>query len=344
MLVEPPRSILVIYVSRIGDTMLVTPSVRALARTWPQATIDFLGSSRSAPVFENLAFIRRVGSLNKKTVWMKGWFGRREYDLAVVYGFDGDGPFVRYALRTASKVVAFKQRDEALNRRLFAHVDKSKLTAPNSVEHLLSLVRPLGVSIDGYYLSYAVRDGERAWAQRRLADIRSTGAAPIIGLQIASFPTKAYRDWPVSHFIRLCAEIRLRHPKAHFLVLGGAMEKERTAAVHSALGDSSTLLAGMLTLRESAAIMEQLDLYIGIDTGPTHIMGALHRPMVALYHPASPSRALAPLEHPCCHALELPAAGGSSAETWSMSDLPVAAVLERVEQALLGQFPPPRSR
>jgi hypothetical protein len=44
--------------------------------------------------------------------------------------------------------------------------------------------------------------------------------------------------------------------------------------------------------------MNQLDLYVGVDTGPTHIMGALHRPMVALYHGYSPSRLLAPLEHP----------------------------------------------
>ena len=52
------RNILVIYVSRIGDTMLITPAVRALARAWPQARIDFLGSAASSVVFENLPFVR----------------------------------------------------------------------------------------------------------------------------------------------------------------------------------------------------------------------------------------------------------------------------------------------
>jgi heptosyltransferase-3 len=340
--VAAPRSILVINVTRIGDTMLVTPAVRALAKAWPQAKIDFAGSRGSSVVFENLAFVRNVRSLKKDTVWLRGWFGRKEYDLALVYGNDGDGPFVRYALRVASKVIAFTQRDESLNRRLFAHVDRSK-TARNSVESLLNLLRPLDIPDDGYRLSYAIREREKAWAERKLSGVRRAGAAPIIGLQIASFPTKAYRDWPVSQFVRLCTEIRARHPRAHFLILGGDTEKERTAALQAALPDSSTLLAGTLTLRESAAILGQLDLYVGVDTGPTHIMGALHRPMVALYHPASPSRALAPLEHPCCHTLDLPGCGGSSAENLSMSDLPVEAVLERVEQALRGQFPPPRS-
>src|SRR5262245_26454952 len=102
--------------------MLITPAVRALAKAWPNAKIDFLGSASSSPVFENLPFIRSVGSLNKKTVGLKGRLGPKEYDLAIVYGYDGDGPFVRYALRKASKVIAFKQRDEALNRRLLARV------------------------------------------------------------------------------------------------------------------------------------------------------------------------------------------------------------------------------
>ena len=43
-----PRSILVINVSRIGDTLLVTPALRALARAWPQARITVLGP-RSGP-------------------------------------------------------------------------------------------------------------------------------------------------------------------------------------------------------------------------------------------------------------------------------------------------------
>jgi len=343
-LVEAPRSVLVINVTRIGDTMLATPAVRALARAWPEAKIDFLGSATSSPVFENLPFVRGVGSLKKDTVWLKGWFGRKEYDLAIVYGNDGDEPFVRYALRRASKVIAFRQRDEALNRKLFAYLEKSKLAARNSVEYLLSLLQPLGIPFDGYRLSYVVSAPERAQAERRLKDIRAGGAAPLIGLQVASFPTKAYRDWPVSHFIRLSREIRNRHPKAHFLILGGATEQEQTAALQAQLAESSTVLAGTLALRESAAIMEQLDLYVGVDTGPTHIMGALHRPMVALYHPTGPSRVLAPLEHPCCHAVDHPdIERSSSIETVSMSDISVEAVLEKVERALRGEFPPPRS-
>jgi heptosyltransferase-3 len=41
--------------------------------------------------------------------------------------------------------------------------------------------------------------------------------------------------------------------------------------------------------------MNQLDLYIGVDTGPTHIAGALKVPMVAIYHCYHPGALLKPL-------------------------------------------------
>lgn len=332
---QPPSAILVIYVSRIGDTMLITPAVRALSRTWPDASIDFIGSATSADVFRNLPFVRHVGVLPKKKSHFVGWLQRKKYDLALVYGYDGDGPFVEYALRIARKVIAFKQTKESLNKKLLAAVDKPPFQSCHAVDHFLSLIRPLGIPIADRHLSYVVTEQERNWAKHQIACLRSPGARPLIGLQIASFPTKAFRDWPVAHFIELCRRIRTEQPRAHFLIFGGGLELERTQALHAALPDYSTHYAGSLSLRQTAALMNEVDLYVGVDTGPTHIMGALHRPMVAMYHGSSPSHFLAPLEHPCLWTVDHPHAGqGGSPEDYPMSDISVDTVLVKVRRAL----------
>jgi heptosyltransferase-3 len=94
-------------------------------------------------------------------------------------------------------------------------------------------------------------------------------------------------------------------------------------------------------LRRTAALMNSLDLYVGVDTGPTHIMGALGRPMVPLYHCSSPSRLLMPLEHPCCYPVDHPrAVRGCSPET-PMAEMTVEMVWARVLEALTGQAPIP---
>ena len=74
--------------------------------------------------------------------------------------------------------------------------------------------------------------------------------------------------------------MRARWPKVHLMSFGGAAERSRTGEPARRLGGRVTDLAGTVSLRESAALLDRLDLYIGVDTGPTHIMSALDAPMV----------------------------------------------------------------
>ena len=332
-----PRNILVINVTRIGDTLLATPALRALSQLWPKARITFLGHPRRAEVVQHLPFVAEVGAITKRRALWRGWLCGRRWDLAVVYGFDR--PLVRYALRTAEKVVAFRQRDSALDARLFRCVEPPAFQSLHAAHFPLLLTRALGVADAGGALAYAVTPAENSWARATLAATVVARAKPLVGLQIASFPTKGYRDWPISHFEALCVRVLHRWPDAHFLLFGGKLERARTEALASRFPGHATAFAGKLTLRQTAALLGTLDLYVGVDTGPTHIMGALHRPMVALYHCHSPSRLLAPLEHPCSYPVDHPrAAEGCGPET-PMAEITVDSVWTRVVEAMTAHPP-----
>ena len=337
---ETPRRILYINVSRIGDTLLVTPAVRAVATAFPQAEITLLGHPKRAEILHNLPFVARVGTISKQRA---PWFGRvggKQFDLAFVCGYDA--AIVKYALRVARKVIAFRQPDSALNARLFRAVEHPSFQTEHAVRIQLRLPASAGIAPAGMNLAYRVSDEEAGWARSELSRSLPATASPLIGLQVASFPTKAYRDWPIDHFIKLTDRIRATWPHVHFLIFGGGEEKARTATLAGHLGKAATRYAGRLTLRQTAALMNELDLYIGVDTGPTHIMGALHRPMVALYHGYSPSRVLAPLDHPCAYIVDHPLADLDATPETPMADIPVEQVWRSVAQALAEH--PPRSR
>lgn len=339
---ETPRRILYINVSRIGDTLLVTPAVRAVAAAFPKAGITLLGHPKRAEILQNLPFVARVGTISKQRAPWLGRFGGKQFDLAFVCGYDA--AIVEYALRVAGKVVAFKQPDAALNARLFRAVEHPAFQTEHAVRIQLRQPAALNVAPAGLNLAYRVSDDEAAWARTELSRSLPAIASPLIGLQVASFPTKAYRDWPLDHFIALTDRIRAAWPQAHFLIFGGGEEKERTATLAEYLGTAGTRYAGRLTLRQTAALMNELDLYVGVDTGPTHIMGALHRPMVALYHGYSPSRVLAPLDHPCAYIVDHPLADlGATPET-PMADISVERVWQAVAQALAEHPPAMRPR
>lgn len=329
--VAAPKNILVINVSRIGDTLLSTPALRALARAWPQARITALGHPKRAEVLEHLPELASVGRITKNTARWRARLGRPRYDLALVYGFDE--PLVAYALRAAQRVVAFRQRDDRLNQRLFRAVPVPGYQTDHWVKYSLRLTDALGLPHAGYRLAYRVTDAEAAWAEGRLRAIDPVGSGLRIGLQVASFPTRAYRDWPAAHFLDLARRIQSRWANARFLIYGGAADRERAGWIAAQLGAACTVLAGTLSLRQTAAIMSRTQLYVGVDTGPTHLMGCFDIPLIALYHCQSPSQFLGVLEHPCYYPVDHPQPYGCAVET-PMSEITVDTVFAAVERAL----------
>jgi len=341
---KAPSRILVINVTRIGDTLLTTPVLRALKKAWPDAHLTFLGHSKRIEVLRHLPFIDRLGSINKRLAPLMGHLGSHRYDLALVYG--NDAALVQYALRVADKVIAFRQKSAALNQRLYAIAREDGFQPSHAVTLNLCLVRPLGLEPDGFNISYLVTPEENARA-RSMLDREAVHGRPLVGMQIASFPTKSHRDWPVENFIELARRMLEKHPEAHFLIFGGSMEADRTKRLHASLPGHATLFAGRLSLRETGALMNHVDIYVGVDTGPTHIMSSRGKPMVTMYHPTAPSSALGPMHHPCCFAVDHPLAeggkpypdNGSNFDT-PMSDISVDTILAKVETLLAGNCPP----
>ncbi len=328
---------LVINVSRIGDTLLMTPAVRAIAVAYHGCEITLLAHPKRVEILRNLPFVSSVGAIEKHRAPFLGRLGAKRYDYALVYGHDV--ALIEYALRVAHKVVAFRQSDASLNARLHRVVEVPPLQTMHAVRIQLLLPAALAIAPAGLRLAYQVTPGENSWARTLLHERLPSQATPLIGLQIASFPTKAYRDWPLENFIALCERIRQRYPEAVFLIFGGKLETQRTAALYERFRERTLLFAGKLTLRQTAALMNQVDLYVGVDTGPTHIMGALGRPMVALYHGYSPSNVLAPLEHPALYVVDHPRAGKNCSPEVSMAEIDVDRVWDKVITAL-SEHPP----
>ena len=327
-----PADILIINVSRIGDTLLATPAIRAIAQHWPQARITVLGHPKRVEVLENIPFIHRIGGIdNRRSLW-QGYFSGKKYGLAFVFGYDL--PLLRYALRVAEKVVAFRQNNQKIDRRLYKCVEPAAPRTVHDTELRFTLTDALGINRVDRHLSYVVSDSEQTWASNKLRKDIGSPAHPLIGLQIASFPTKGYRDWPLDNFSALCERILNRWPAAHFLIFGGELELDRTHALHQQFAAKATHYAGQLTLRQTGAMMQQLDLYIGVDTGPTHIAGALDLPMVALYHPYLPSWRVAPPPRTGLHALDHPLLGKDSGPEISMAGISVDQVWDSVMAAI----------
>ena len=341
-----PKRILVIHVARFGDTLLTGVAIRALKEAYPHAQINFLGHPKRFDIVLGLPELSHVGAISKKVAPFKGWcsqlFNRKPYDLAIVWGHDA--AIHRYAQRVAKHLVVQQIKDEATNDSLRAagHV---VLKMPSDKEMpladwLLTLVeRGLGISTPNRCVAYTVLPAEKNWAKEWLvhafAGVQNPEAFPLIGLIIESFPTFKHRDWPIEHFVELCRGITQQYPNARFVLLGSKLPKEKIAALKAVMGDRMAQAADRLSMRESGAIMSCLDLYIGIDTGPSHVAAGIGIPMVCLFHCARRGPlVLSPIKPDVVTMLEHPCGSESCSFNVSMGDLKPGLVLQAALQQL----------
>jgi heptosyltransferase-3 len=319
VLPSAPR-LLVISVARIGDTLLATPLMRGLKQAFPGSELTVLAHPRRTEVLQHLSFIDCLGNIDKRTAPWRGWLSRARYDAAVVLG--REPALVRYALRVSRHVSAYDEPGLPGDDRL----DRVPVQeGVHAVLDRLRLVAGWGLDINDRRLAYAVTDEEAARAKALLLE-RLPGRHPVIGLQMSSFPTKSHRDWPVAAFVELAKQLQARFADAGFVILGDARAAKQAGPFLAVHGARTLVSAGSTTLRESAALMAALDLYIGVDTGPTHVAGALGIPMVGLYHCLYPGRLLAPLDQPKCRVVEHPRTGGECVDA-RMDEISVTTVL-----------------
>lgn len=292
--VSQPNRILAIHVARIGDTLLTTAALRHLSNIYPNAQIDFFGHMKRIEVLEHLPYLRHVGGISKKSACFKGWcaklMGREPYDLAFVWGHDAE--LVAYARRVSERVVISRQLDETVNQmadqvvefpndtNLLSEADDKPLA-----QWILDVVEQgTQTKAISLYTDYVVTPTESQAAKKLLEQFTASADCQLIGLVIESHSTGAHRDWPIENFVSLAQQLQAEQPSRYFVLIGGKLPDAKVQALQAVLRDHLINLSGKLSLRESAAVINVLDLYVAVDTGPSHIAAALGTPSVVMFH------------------------------------------------------------
>lgn len=123
---------------------------------------------------------------------------------------------------------------------------------------------PLPLNAFGYTLQ----------AQEKISSLLQTPNKKVLLVFEASKPTKMYS---IEHFIQLC--LSLQNEKITFFVLHHA----HTQKAQELCNRSGATLLPLLNLDEVKALVGNIDVVIGGDTGVTHLAWAMNKPSITLY-------------------------------------------------------------
>ncbi len=264
------KRILVIRGAAIGDFILTLPAIRLLRENFPQARIELLGYKHILEIAENRFYAEAIRSIEyapfagffakdtELSTELCGYF--RSFDLVVNYLFDPDRIFEQNLVR--------------------AGVDNFLACSPKigGLDHAAKqLARPLeqlGLSLGDHAAHLYPSLGDRETAEEFLRVI----SAPIIALHPGSGSKP--KNWPIAHWRQLAESLT----DVSLLIVGG----EADDAEVEALSSVSVHRAHNLSLPLLAAILQKCALFLGHDSGISHLAAAVGTRCVLLFGPTNP--------------------------------------------------------
>jgi len=287
---KPTTEIAVIYSARLGDTLMVTPIVRSIKLAFPSARIHFWGHKRSKQVLKNNPDIYRYHITRKIFIKILSLVQIRKYKFVFLYNIDPI--LLKYSILRGKKIITYSENYGNYNNdegRI--HFIPRKNGGSHAVDHLYSLTDHEGIHRSGYKYVFEVGTKSRAIAST-LIGADSTYFA--IALAPFGSPNKQ-REPTIDFFSQLMTQLSRSIPDARFIIPVPKFQQSSARDLCS-LVDANCLVLVSDDLELIMAITAASNMYIGIDTGPTHIASTLQIPMVALYYASHPATQFAPKE------------------------------------------------
>jgi heptosyltransferase-3 len=278
--------ILVIRGGALGDFVVTLPTLRLLRERWPDARIELLGHPPLAEPALGRYYLDAARSVNHGPLsafftpravldpgWMD-WFGG--FDLVLSYFYDPDQLFEENLRRCEpGRLLTLSPRVPV------------NFGAP-AARHFAEMVRPLQLELGGavaaeLFPSPADLDGARAFLGGLAPEARLVAIHPGSGGE-----TKL---WPAENWAELGRRLARRFPDVTLLLVEGEADAEPARLAAAAWQGLRVVRARMLPLAILTAVLRRAALYLGHDSGVTHLAAAARRdlPVIALFGPTDPA-------------------------------------------------------
>ena len=303
-----PRNILVIDFGQLGDVVMSVPALSAIRERFPHARITVAAGKPGAEVVEMSGCVDATISVDR--VALRDGFKplsvlrvfqvvrdvrRRKFDFVIDLHSFSETNLMGF-LSGAPKRLFSRRRGRSLdflaNFRPLPPIEETNRTR-HQVDRYLDVLLPLEIKDAPRVprLVTQIQHGREVDAMLRKS--KADAGAPLIGL----FPGAGHesRRWPLERFAQL-ADSLIRNDGARSIVFAGPEERALVPQMRQ-LFPAQTVILDRLTIRQLAAALARLAVFVSNDTGPMHIAAAVGAPVVLLLDRRAPD-SYVPLSEP----------------------------------------------
>ncbi|WP_423822589.1 glycosyltransferase family 9 protein [Salinisphaera sp. SPP-AMP-43] len=288
------RRILVVRLNkRLGNILFLTPMLRSLAATLPEARIDVVIQSQAQQkLLQTLPGVDRVWIQEPNlfgTLRLLRRLRRRRYDLTIDPTGNSASNRIAVALVRTRQRLGFAKNDQWLPLTHAAGRPSSRHQALQAVELLRNAIsEPPVTTFDTLAVFPNETDREAAEAHWHNALGRyANSGAPVVGFFSRATGRKALRPhWWQAWIL----EVRRAAPQ---VVLLEILPDDNADPIVPEIAHIA-----VKPLTELAAVISRMDQFVAADSGPMHLAAAAGTPVIGLFRATRPSD-YAPLGQHC---------------------------------------------
>jgi heptosyltransferase-3 len=270
--------ILVIRGGAIGDFLLTLPALKLLRDEFPSAHLEILGYKHIIALVENRGYADSVRSIDYAP-------------LASFFSRDGELPaeLAQY-FRSFQQIISYLfDPDEIFASNLKRCGVKNLIKASpqiNDGEHAArQLARPLeqlGLFLEDAAAMLYPNKEDRMFAKKFL----ERSARPLLALHPGSGGER--KNWALENWRELGDWLVDSMQPSTLLVVIGEADESRAQQLKESWAKRPVCFAQNLPLPQVAAVLEQCAVFIGHDSGISHLAAAVGTPSLLLFGPTDP--------------------------------------------------------
>ncbi len=296
---QNPQRIVLILPCCIGDVVLATATLQALRRGYPNAHITWAVGRWSRAAIEGHPLLDALLDTGDSALPVRSPAEMTRFIQQLRAGkFDLAVSLVRSPLMSMAVWLAGIPYRAGLDSagRGFGYNIRAAID-PQQPRHegdiYLDVARALGLDVHDCHANIPVLDSDRETVKARLAERGlEPGRYIVINPAGGRNPGMAMdsKRWPVANFTALANRLASQFYYDGVVVLGGPGDAELVQAAAAGLELSAIAFMGELTFGQIAALARMSAVYIGNDTGLTHLAAATGAHTIMILGPSDPAR------------------------------------------------------
>jgi ADP-heptose:LPS heptosyltransferase len=287
--------VLAIQFKYLGDAVILTPALKALATQIPNIELHVIVASEAAPLLENFPWVAKIWAMPRQRGKAKIWhtlpfiaaLRRERFDQSIDFGGNDRGALLSYLSGAKIRIGSIDRGDPKFLQRIgyTQIINRKDPSAPYFDLHFellntLKIRRPVQLKLEINSHNIDV-------------DLVSE-IIPKNSILCHISTSQPKKDWPLSHWEALYNLANKDGLKLVFSAGPNEREKKLLAELKLLIPDAK-ILPSVNTLKLFLCILKSSKVFICGDTGPLHFAEGLGVPVIGIFGVGNSLRQVAPI-------------------------------------------------